>query len=280
MPPPEVAFVFPAGGSRGAAQVGILRGLLDAGIYPDVVVGSSVGALNATFFAMDPSFRGAARLATLWEGLTREDVFGRNRYQLLARLLRGADHIYTPIALRALIGRFCPLEDLGDTLIPVHVVTTDLDRCVARWWERGPAAEVLYASACIPGLFPPAVLDGTRHVDGGVLEPAPIPRAVSLGATTIYVLGDISGPADEDPGRLKALDVLIRSFAISRYTPLPEPSSLAQPGQRVLVVPGADTTNIKFTDFSQSGRLMAESRERTRRFLLHAHAWVSEMAAS
>src|SRR5580704_4397984 len=110
--PPEVAFVFPAGGSRGAVQVGILRSLLEAGIYPDVVVGSSVGALNAAFFAMHPTLAGADRLARLWRSMTREDVFGRNRYRSIARLALGRDHVYTPDALRALIARACPLRDL------------------------------------------------------------------------------------------------------------------------------------------------------------------------
>ena len=265
--PPDVAFVFPSGGSRGAAQVGILRGLIEAGIHPDVVVGSSVGALNATFFAMDPTIAGADRLAAIWRGLTREDVFGRNRYHTVARLLLGHDHIYTPAALRALISRFCPLDDLGRAALPVHVVTTDLDNGVARWWQRGPAADILYASACLPGLFPPIVLGGHRHIDGGVLEPAPIQRAVDLDAATVYVLGEISGPEDEEPGRLNALDVLLRSFAISRYARLPEPSALARPGQRVVVVPGADTSSVTITDFSRSSWLIAESRERARRFL-------------
>jgi NTE family protein len=264
---PEVAFVFPSGGSSGAAQVGILRSLLETGIHPDVVVGSSVGALNAAFFAMDPTTARADRLATIWQGLTREDVFGRNRYGTLARVLLRQDHIYTPAALRALIARFCTLTELADTTIPVHVVTTDLDNGVARWWEAGPAQDILYASSCLPGLFPPAVLAGHRHVDGGVLEPAPVQHAVDLDASTVYVLGEVVGPEDEQPRRLTALDVLIRSFAISRYARLPEPSALARAGQRVITVPGADTTDIEITDFSQTARIIEESRDRSRDFL-------------
>jgi NTE family protein len=264
---PESAFVFPSGGSSGASQVGILRSLLEAGIRPDVVVGSSVGALNAAFFAMDPTIAQVDRLAAIWRGLSREDVFGRNRYGTITRVLLRQDHIYTPAALRALIARFCALTELADTKVPVHVVTTDLDNGVARWWETGPAIDILYASACLPGLFPPVMLGGHRHVDGGVLEPAPVQRAVDLDASTVYVLGEIVGPEDERPGRLTALDVLIRSFAISRYARLPEPTALARAGQRVITVPGADTTDIDITDFSHTGRIIDESRTRSRRFL-------------
>ncbi len=264
---PETAFVFPSGGSSGAAQVGILHSLVEAGIRPDVVVGSSVGALNAAFFAMDPTIAQVDRLATIWRGLSREDVFGRNRYGTITRVLLRQDHIYTPIALRALIARFCTLTELADTKVPVHVVTTDLDNGVARWWEAGPALDILYASACLPGLFPPVRLGGHRHVDGGVLEPAPVQRAVDLDASTVYVLGEIIGPEDERPRRLTALDVLIRSFAISRYARLPEPSALARAGQRVVTVPGADTTDIEITDFSHTSRIIDESRVASWRFL-------------
>jgi NTE family protein len=265
---PETAFVFPSGGSSGAAQVGILRSLVGAGIRPDVVVGSSVGALNAAFFAMDPTVEQVDRLASIWRGLTREHVFGRNRYGTITRLLLRHDHIYTPAALRALIARFCTLTELAETKVPVHVATTDLDNGVVRWWEEGPALDILYASACLPGLFPPAMLGGHRHVDGGVLEPAPVQRAVDLDASAVYVLGEIVGPEDERPRRLTALDVLIRSFAISRYSRLPEPSALARAGQRVITVPGADTTDVEITDFSQTSRIIDESRARSRRFLL------------
>jgi NTE family protein len=264
---PETAFVFPSGGSGGAAQVGILRSLLEAGIRPDVMVGSSVGALNAAFFAMEPTIAQLDRLATIWRGLSREDVFGRNRYGTITRVLLRQDHIYTPLALRALIARFCTFTELADTKVPLHVATTDLDNGVARWWEAGPAHDILYASACLPGLFPPALLAGHRHVDGGVLEPAPVQRAVDLDASTVYVLGEVVGPEDEQPRRLTALDVLIRSFAISRYARLPEPSALARAGQRVITVPGADTTGIEITDFSHTSRIIDESRVRSRHFL-------------
>jgi NTE family protein len=265
--PPDAAFVFPAGGSRGAVQVGILRALLQAGIEPDVVVGSSVGALNAAFIASQPDLDGVDRLTRVWRGMTREDVFGRNRYRSILRLLLGHDHIYTPGALRNLIAQACPLDDLDDGKIPVHVVTTDLDTGASRWWQRGPAADILYATACLPGLLPPAILGGHRHVDGGVLEPAPIQRAVDLDATTVYVLGEVSGPEDEAAGRLTALDVLIRSFAISRYARLPEPSAMARAGQQVIVVPGADTDGVAITDFDHTGRLIDESAERAAAFL-------------
>ena len=101
-------------------------------------------------------------------------------------------------------------------------------------------------------------------------------RAVDLDASTVYVLGEVVGPEDERPRRLTALDVLIRSFAISRYARLPEPSALARAGQRVITVPGADTTGIEITDFSHTIRIIDESRVRSRRFLLGGEPELAE----
>jgi NTE family protein len=264
---PKVAFVFPAGGSSGAAQVGSVRALLEAGIVPDAVVGASVGALNAAFLGLSPTAAQACRLADVWGSVTRADVYGDRLHKTLTKLALRHDHIYTGLPLRGLIARFCPLDDLVRTAVPVHIVTTDLDLGVARWWSTGPAQELLYASACLPGLFPPAVLEGHRHVDGGVLEPVPVQRAVDLDAATVYLLGDVSAPLDETLGRMSALDVLLRSFAISRYARLPEPERVARPGQRVVVVPGVSTRGIDIRDFTHTRRLIDESYRSTLRQL-------------
>lgn len=258
----QVAFVLPAGGSTGAVQVGMLQALLEAGIRPDLLVGCSVGALNATFVATDPTPERVAQLRSIWSSITRADVFGSGWSRMLLRVALRQQHVYDAAPLRALISRFCTLADLADTAIPVHIVTTDLDNGVARWWSRGPCAELLYASACLPGLLPPAELDGHRHVDGGVLEPVPVQRAVDLDATTIYVLGegDLSAPP---AGRLTALQVLLHSFAISRYTRLPDFTTLAHSGQRVIVLRGASTAGLDIRDFSHTSRLIAQSYDLT-----------------
>lgn len=259
--------MFPGGGATGAAQVGMLKALLEAGIVPDLLVGVSVGALNAAFIAVDPVPERVDKLAAIWRGLSRPDVFGRNPYYTVSRLLLRHDHITTPAPLRALISRFCPMERLEDADVPIQIVTTDLDNGVERWWGRGPAADILYASACLPGLFPPAVLGGHRHVDGGVLEPVPVRRALDLDVTTAYVLGVPSGSERRQPKRPSALEVLIRSFDICRYARLPEPEMLARSGQRVIPVPGADKSMIAITDFSETDRLIDESYEVSRAFL-------------
>ncbi|MGH9244608.1 MAG: patatin-like phospholipase family protein [Acidimicrobiales bacterium] len=266
-PRPDVAFVFPGGGSAGAVQVGVLRALLAARVRPDVVVGCSVGALNATYLALDPSAEQVERLARIWLRLGRADVFGRTRGRTLLRLALRHDHLDEPGPLRRLIAAFCALDDLADTAIPVHVVTTDLDHAAARWWTAGPAHSVLQASTCLPGLFPPVMLGESRHIDGGVLDPVPVARGVDTDARTVYVLGDIDGPDLAQKRRMSALDVLLRSFAITRYGRLPDPEALARQGQRVIVVPGADPSGIDLRDFSHTRRLISDSERVAARYL-------------
>lgn len=259
--------MLPGGGSTGATHLGILRVLLDHGIVPDVLVGCSVGALNAAWWASDPSAGQLSRMEDFWEGLSGSDVFGKGWHRAVGRIMLHRDHLWSAGSLRGLIGRVCAVPDLGQLELPVNVATTDLDHGVTRWWTAGPLTDILYASACLPGLLPPAILDGVRHVDGGVLEPVPVNRAIDLDAKRIFVLGEPPDASDVRALSRSPLDVLLRSFWISRYARLPNPASLARFGQEVIVVPGSDTAGISITDFSNTRRLIDESYEVSSRFL-------------
>jgi NTE family protein len=213
---PREAVVFSGGGSLGAAQVGALQALFESGITPDVVVGCSVGALNAAYVAVDPTAARASDLAELWRRLTRSQIFPDGRFRVAQRLAAREDHLYSPHGLRAVIEQDIGLRDLADTTIACHVVTTDLLAGEPAWWSSGPMADVLLASACLPGLFKPVPLGGSMHVDGGVSCPVPAQHALDLGASRVWVLDvtrEFHGWVDE---RMTALDVLLESFAISR----------------------------------------------------------------
>ena len=263
----DTAIVLSGGGSHGAAQAGMLLGLLEAGVRPDLIVGVSVGALHAAAIASDPSPEKARSLATLWETLSARDVFGAPRRSPLINLLRHADHLYESTALRALVGRcLAPRTDLADLGVDLQIATTDLDAGRLAWWDSGPAADVLVASAALPGLLPPVALTdaaGTlsRHVDGGVLAPVPVQRALELGAREIWLL-DVTGGAGAArwPGGapLTAAQVLLRSFTVARYAGLPTSwDALAGPGQQVHVVEAPAVADVDIRDFSHGPRLVA-----------------------
>jgi NTE family protein len=257
---PREVFVLSGGGSLGAAQVGALRALFEAGLRPDMLVGCSVGALNAAFLAVDPTPARLDELERVWRQLDRSHVFGRTRRLLashpIVHAVRRDDHLYEPDALRALVRAWVPLKDLGDTAVPCHVVTTDLVTGRPCWWTEGDPVTVLTASACLPALFPPVALGDSLHVDGGVTTPVPIERALDLGAARVWVLDTSGGSLGRRDDRMTALDVLLQSFAISRAH-LDRPVTPLRADQRVVRLRRPDLGRIEMRDFSQTPRLMA-----------------------
>jgi len=251
---PREAFVLSGGGSLGAAQVGAMRALLEAGIRPDLLVGCSVGALNAAYVAVDPTLARIEELERIWRGLGREHVFGRGGRSVLLNAVR-RDHLYDPEALRALVRSWFPLGDLADTAVPLQVVTTDLDRGEPAWWSSGDPVQVLTASACLPALFPPVQLGDSLHVDGGVTVPVPVQRALDLEAVRVWVLDVSGGSLGRTGNRMTALDVLLQSFAISRAQ-LDRPVSALRPGQDVIRLRRPDL-QLEMRDFTQTPRLLA-----------------------
>lgn len=246
------AFVFSGGGNGGAAQVGMVRALLEAGIVPDVVVGCSVGALNAAFMAVSPTLDRATELEDVWRFVGRGMVFSGTRRTVARNVIRRQDHLYEPDGLRALIGGSLGLADLGDGEIPIHVVTTDLGTGAPAWWTGGDPVDILSASACLPGVFPPVRLGDSLHVDGGVLDPVPVARAVALGAQRVWVLDVCSSRPPRLPDRPSALDVLLNSFALARRALRSEVD--LRPGQELICF-AADLPELDVRDFSQTAAM-------------------------
>jgi len=182
------AFVLSGGANLGAVQVGMLRALDEAGIRPDVLVGASVGAINAAWVAGAPPGEGVGELAEIWTSMRRSDVFPLRFGLGLAGFLGRRSSLIDSRGLRALIGSHVRFERLEDAPIPLHVVVTDVLDGTDIALSSGSAVDVITASAAIPGVFAPVVVDGRTYMDGGVVNNAPVSHAVDLGADTIYVL--------------------------------------------------------------------------------------------
>src|SRR3954463_15454189 len=152
--PAKTAFVLAGGGSFGAIQVGMMHSLAAHGISPDMVVGSSVGALNGAYYAGDPTLKGVLQLETIWRGLQRHDVFPVTWRTLLGFLWR-RDFLIPHDGIRKLIDDHLPYRDLQEARLPVHIVTTDIISGDSVVLSEGSTADAIVASTAIPGAFAP-----------------------------------------------------------------------------------------------------------------------------
>lgn len=178
--------MFAGGASFGAVQVGQLRALARTDIRPDMVVGTSVGSLNATIVAENPELA-ADRLAAFWSKIRREDVFG-SHLDTARRVMSGQANAVDPTALRNFIETAIEARTFEDLAIPHTAVTCDFDTGEVVPISEGDLVSAVMASAAIPAVFPPVERDGRRLVDGGLVANVPISVAAAQGAQTLVIL--------------------------------------------------------------------------------------------
>src|SRR5258708_39277336 len=135
-------------------QVGMMQSLAARGISADMVVGSSVGALNGAYYAGDPTLKGVLQLETIWRGLTRHDVFPIS-WRTLLGFIRRRDFLIPHDGIQKLIDDHLPFRNLQDAKLPLHIVTTDIVSGDTVVLSEGPAAQAIIASTAIPGAFAP-----------------------------------------------------------------------------------------------------------------------------
>ncbi|MBD5786877.1 patatin-like phospholipase family protein [Cellulosimicrobium terreum] len=214
--PVSTAFVLGGGGVRGAVEIGMIRALLERGVTPDLVVGTSIGAINGAALAADPTPSVVARLESAWSSPVAAQIYGEAWYRQVRRLARTRTHLASPEPLRALLRQVLGgRETFADLDVPLVVAAASIERAAERWFSDGPLVEAVLASASVPGALPPTLIDGEHYVDGGVVSSIPLGEAVRRGAGTIWVLqvGRI-----EEPLRAprNAVEVAKVTFEISR----------------------------------------------------------------
>ena len=167
----------------------MLRALYERDIAPELIVGSSAGAINGAYIASRPqTVQTAESLADIWRSLRTLEVFPPNPITAALALLGKRDHFVPNFALRALLAAHEQFARLEDAAIPFHVIATDVLSGAERRLSSGDARAAVLASAAIPGVYPTIDFEGEVLVDGGVSDNTPISIAAELGATTIYVL--------------------------------------------------------------------------------------------
>jgi NTE family protein len=166
----------------------MLRALLERGITPDLVVGSSVGALNGLAVAADPSLGAVERLTETWMSLSAREVFASSLAAQVSNLVRHGTHLHGDQGLRRMVEGAAGDARIEDLPVPFQCVAASVERAGARWFSDGPIVDAVLASCAVPGLLPPVQMDGEHYMDGGLVASVPVGRAVDLGASCIFVI--------------------------------------------------------------------------------------------
>jgi NTE family protein len=201
----KVAIVLSGGGIRGPLQVGALESLLEHGVEPDMVVGTSAGALNAGFMAAHgPDLYSIPCLKDAWRSATRDVVYPGNIFSIAGRLVQGDDGLFPTEGMRRLIQSHLPdgVRMFGQLKSECYLTTVDLisrKLFVFGDFPRAPLIEGMMASSVIPVLQPPVLYASKQLVDGGVLAEVPCSVAMDRGAQVIYAVNLGAGEAPGAP---------------------------------------------------------------------------------
>jgi NTE family protein len=263
---PPVAMVFGGGASLGAVQVGMVRALLDAGVRPDMIVGTSVGALNGSYLACDFSHAQVDRLADIWRGITREDVFpGASMWRAAKMLIGGDRYLSDRDGIERLTRRHLP-ERHDELNIETTVMASDLVTGEKVTLAEGDLRRHVQISASIPFIFEPIEHEGRILVDGGVTSNVPVVPATQLGARSLIVLDPgypcalDSAPADLLGFSLHIVTLMIRHQSHGALHFLEDES-------QVVYLPPPCPVDVPPHDFSQTSHLIEKGHERAEAFL-------------
>jgi NTE family protein len=240
----------------------MLRALLEHQVTPDLVLGSSAGAINAVHFASDPSIDGVERLARAWIAMRQSDVFPRSHLHGALALVGRRRSLLDPRALERTLATHLTVARLEETRLPCYVIATDLRSGEERVLARGDALDALMASAAIPVLFPPRTVAGDALTDGSIASNTPIEAAIACGATRVVVLPTgFPCAVRAAPIGMAAMTLHIFSLLVARQLAAGLPR--LQAVTRLRVVPPLCPIRVAPSDFSQAATLIEAAYRQT-----------------
>jgi NTE family protein len=264
-----VAFVLSGGGSLGAVQVGMLQALTENAVRPDLLVGTSAGALNAAWVAAHGmSHESLERLASVWTGLRRADVFPIDTRHVVRAALGLDSAVTSARRLGRLVSIHAGVDHLEETVVPLHLLATDLMTGSPTLLSEGPLASGVLASAAIPGVFPPVDRGGRLLVDGVLSGQSGVAQAVELGATTIFVLPSGAACALPRPPR-SAVGVALHALSMLVERRLANDVAAHGAEADLKLLPPLCPLSVSPVDFSHGAELIERSRHA-------ALAWIAD----
>jgi NTE family protein len=246
----STAFVFGGGGMLGASEVGMLRAVIEAGHRPDLVLGTSVGAINGAVVAADPTPGCVRTLIDTWESMSGSDLFsgGLKRLRVAAA---SRTHLHSIEPLRRLLEDRLGAIAIEELAVPFQCCAASIERAAETWFDKGPLASAVAASCAVPGLFGPVEIAGEHYLDGGLVNSLPVGRAVALGADVVFVLhvGRIERPLTVPT---RPWEVAMVAFEIARRHRFASDMAAVPAGVAVHVLPAGDVqspgANLRYRD--------------------------------
>lgn len=179
------ALVLGGGGALGVVQAAYIEAAFEMGFRPSVVVGTSVGALNGAWIALNPAE--PEQLLKAWLSLDRLSLVRLSPGRLAARMLHPLS-VTTNDIVPQLIERYFRDRQIEDSQIELAIVATNLTRGSKHVFRSGPLGQAVLASTAIPGVFEPVVIGGDQFVDGCVSASVDMTTAMEMGATEILAI--------------------------------------------------------------------------------------------
>lgn len=267
-PRAEVAFVLGGGGVLGASEVGMLQALHEHGVRADLVVGTSIGAINGALHAAAPD--DVHEIATVWQSMSGSAVFGGSPGERFRHLARLPTSLHGNAALRALLDSRLGGLSFADLAVPFECCAASIERAAEHWFTEGPLVDAILASCAVPGLFPPVALGDEHFMDGGLVNSIPIARALEHGARTVYVLqvGRVERPLTPPT---RPWDVATVAFEIARRHRFARDLAEVPDDVTVHLLPTGDPetplSSLRYRSTSQVPRRIEQARRATAQYL-------------
>ena len=249
----------------------MMRALLERDILPDLVVGTSIGAINGASIAADPTADTVERLEKVWTNLEDTGVFASSIISQAASLVRTKTHLHSNAPLRKLLVKTLP-ANFSDLPIRFECVAASIERAAEHWFNSGPLVEAILASCAVPGILPPVKIGDEHFIDGGTVNSIPIGHAVAMGAKTVYVLhvGRIERPLTR-PRNI--WEVAMIAFEVARRHRVARDLATLPEGTTAHVLPTGETEKwnnpkqLRYRNFAAAHARIQQAYEATSAYL-------------
>lgn len=263
----DTAFVLPGGGSLGAVQVGMLQALLEEKLYPELLIGSSAGAINAAYIAAHADAFGIERLSEIWRSLRNREVFAVTPLGSTLSLLGLRSHLCDPDHLRKLLSKNLPFDRIEESPIPLRIAATDIMSGEHIHFAQGELVPAILASAAIPAVFPPVQIGERFFVDGSIANHVPVAPAVEEFAARRVIVLPTGFTCARTAPPTSAIDMALHSLYILLGGQLQTMMKLYGHRSEILIIPPLCPLHTKMHDFSQAPTLIKDSYQNTRQWL-------------